>query len=318
MGFMVAVPRVWEKLHAGLQQACKAQPTLRQSPAALKGLLGLEQVKSALTGAAPIDAELLKFFDSIKLPIYEVYGMTENSAYSHCNLAGRRRIGSVGPALTDEGADSKLSAGTSEICCWSRGVMMGYMYDPEKSMQAFDDEGYLRTGDVGSVDADGFTFITGRIKELIITAGGENCAPVLLEDAIKHRLPAISNAVMIGDRQKYLIALLTLKLEPDGNGGFTNKLAPEALAVDPRSKTVEEAMRSEAWRDYIQKGIDIANDAAISRAQTTRKWALLPGDFTAVGDNPELTPTMKLKREVVQKKFMDRIREAYATDFISL
>merc|ERR1719433_1660636 len=119
---------------------------------------------------------------------------------------------------------------------------MGYMYMPEKSADTFDDEGFLRTGDVG-VEKDGFTFITGRIKEMIITAGGENMAPVLLESAIKEELPALSNVVMIGDRQKYLIALMTVKLEPDGRGGFLNKLDPSAKAVDPACETYEDILR---------------------------------------------------------------------------
>lgn len=312
----LAVPRVWEKFHAALEPAIKAQPALKQKPQALKELLGLDQVKQVMTGAAPITREIMDFFDGIQLPIYEIYGMTENTAYSHFNLAGRRRLGSVGPELADEGAGSKIAPGSGEICTWSRAVMMGYMYDPEKSAQAFDDEGYLRTGDVGRVDEDGFTFITGRIKELIITAGGENCAPVLLEEAITSRLPAISNAVMIGDRQKYLVALLTLKLEPDGRGGFLDRLAPEALAVDPKCKTAADALRSEVWRQYIQKGVDEANEAAVSRAQSTRKWVILPGDFVPVGENPELTPTMKLRREVVRKKYEAVIKDIYAADYM--
>merc|ERR1712039_1091238 len=141
-----------------------------------------------------------------------------------------------------------------EICTWSRGLMMGYMYMPEKTADTFDDEGYLKTGDIGEV-RDGLTSITGRIKEMIITAGGENCAPVLLESAIKLLLPALSNVVMIGDKQKYLIALMTLKLEPDTSGGFTDKLAPEALVVDPTCKTFHEAQHSPIWKDYLAKGI---------------------------------------------------------------
>merc|ERR1719356_790297 len=113
---------------------------------------------------------------------------------------------------------------------------MGYMYMPEKSAEAFDDEGFLRTGDVGE-EREGFTFITGRIKEMIITAGGENMAPVLLEDQIKEELPALSNVMMVGDRQKYLIALMTIKLMPDGKGGFLDDLDPAAAAVDPACKT---------------------------------------------------------------------------------
>merc|ERR1712217_74216 len=189
-----------------------------------------------------------------------------------------------------------------EICTWSRGLMMGYMYMPEK------------TGDIGEV-RDGFTFITGRIKEMIITGGGENCAPVLLESAIKLVLPAVSNVVMIGDKQKYLIALLTLKLEPNAVGGFTNKLTAEALTVDPTCKTFEEAQKSEVWKQYLNRGIEEANKVAISRAQHTRKFHVLPGDFSPVGELPELTPTMKLRREIIVKKYNDEIRAVYGEDF---
>merc|ERR1719284_784984 len=205
----------------------------------LRAVLGLDQVRVSVTGAAPISKDIMEFFDTLHMPLLEVYGMTENTAYSHFNHKNKRRIGSVGPALVDEGAGAKIDAETGEIRTWSRGVMMGYMYMPEKTADTFDDEGFLCTGDIGEV-RDGFTFITGRIKEMIITGGGENCAPVLLESAIKERLPALSNVVMIGDKQKYLIALLTLKLEPNATGGFTDKLTAEALAVDPACKTFAE------------------------------------------------------------------------------
>merc|ERR1711879_797225 len=200
--------------------------------------------------------------------------------------------------------------------CWSRAVMMGYMYMPEKTMDTFDDEGFLRTGDVG-VEKDGFTYITGRIKEMIITAGGENMAPVLLENAIKERLPALSNVVMIGDRQKYLIALMTLKLKPDGKGGFTDELDADALAVDPSCKTHADVQKSEIWKRYLAQGIEDANKVAVSRAQHTRKYTILATDFSPVGANSELTPTMKLKREVVARKYIDAIRQCYGTDYMA-
>merc|ERR1712118_605132 len=117
------------------------------------------------------------------------------------------------------------------------------MYLPEKTADTFDDEGFLRTGDIGE-ERDGFTFITGRIKEMIITAGGVNVAPVLIEQLVKERLPGVSNCVVIGDKQKYLIALLTLKQEPNAVGGFTDKLFAEAAAVDPACKTFAEAQAS--------------------------------------------------------------------------
>lgn len=313
---LMGVPRVWEKLSLGLQGILKAKPELKSNPQALRGVLGLEQVRASTTGAAPIAREIQDFFEGIGMPLYEVYGMTENAAYSHFNQKGKRMVGSVGPALTDEGAGAKLATGTNEICTWSRGVMMGYMYMPEKTADTFDDEGFLRTGDIGEV-RDGFTMITGRIKEMIITAGGENCAPVLLEEEIKARLPGVSNVVMIGDRQKYLIALITLKLDPNATGGFTNKLAPQALAVDPACTTFEEALKSPIWKQYVDQGIEGANKVAVSRAQHTRKYAILAGDFSPVGETPELTPTMKLRREVFHKKYLDVIKSTYGDDFQS-
>jgi len=312
----LGVPRVWEKLALGLQGVLKAKPELKSNPQALRGVLGLENVRVSTTGAAPIAREIQEFFESIGQPLYEVYGMTENTAYSHFNQKGKRMIGSVGPALTHEGAGSKLAVGTGEICTWSRGVMMGYMYMPEKTAETFDDEGFLRTGDIGEI-RDGFTLITGRIKEMIITAGGENCAPVLLEEEIKARCSAVSNVVMIGDRQKYLIALITLKVEPNATGGFTNQLAPQAMAVDPACKTFEDAQKSAIWKQYLDQGIEGANSVAVSRAQHTRKYTLIAGDFSPVGETPELTPTMKLRREVFHKKYLDVIKTTYGDDFQS-
>eukprot|EP00928_Gymnodinium_smaydae_P048421 TRINITY_DN32372_c0_g1_i1.p1 TRINITY_DN32372_c0_g1~~TRINITY_DN32372_c0_g1_i1.p1 ORF type:complete len:658 (+),score=116.86 TRINITY_DN32372_c0_g1_i1:51-2024(+) len=311
----VGVPRVWEKFYAGLGHLLKAKPELKSNPTAVKAFLGLEQIRFATTGAAPIAEDVMRFFDSIELPLYEIYGMTENTAYSHYNFKGKRRIGSVGPQLVDEGAGAKVDKESGEIRTWSRAVMMGYMYMPEKTKDTFDDEGFLRTGDVG-VERDGFTFITGRIKEMIITAGGENMAPVLLEAAIKERLPALSNVVMIGDRQKYLIALMTVKLEPDGRGGFTNKLDPNAQVVDPACSTFEDVQKSKIWATYVAQGIEDSNKMAISRAQHTRKYILLSGDFSPVGESCELTPTMKLKRDVVAKKFLHEIKRCYGEDYM--
>jgi len=311
----LGVPRVWEKFYIGLNQLLKTKPELKSNPTAVKAFLGLDKLRCATTGAAPIATEIMTFFDTIELPISEIYGMTENAAYSHLNYKGMRRIGSVGPALCDDGAGSKIAEGSGEICCWSRGVMMGYMYMPEKTADTFDEEGFLRTGDVGE-EREGFTFITGRIKEMIITAGGENMAPVLLENQIKEQLPALSNVMMVGDRQRYLIALITIKLMPDGKGGFTDELDPMAAAVDPACKTFADTQSSQVWADHLAKGIETANSKAASRAQQTRRYCVLPGDFSPVGEAPELTPTMKLKRDIVQKKYMDAIKKTYGEDFM--
>ena len=133
--------------------------------------------------------------------------------------------------------------------------MMGYMYNEEKTVDTLDDEGFLKTGDIGEVDKEGFLFITGRIKEMIITAGGENMAPVILEEEIKKQIPGVANCMMIGDKQKYLIALLTLKLEPNPKGGFTDKLTLDAAKMDSKAQTVEEVLSSDVWKSYLDYGI---------------------------------------------------------------
>jgi len=202
-----------------------------------------------------------------------------------------------------------------EICYRGRHIMMGYMKDPTKTAEAIDPEGWLHSGDVGVLDADGLLHITGRIKELIITAGGENIAPVPIEDKLKALLPAISNAMMVGDKRKYNVVLLTLKTQLDPETATsTGKLIGDASRVSSATTDAaaiaESKNKGSAWQAYLQGGLDILNKQhAVSNAQKIQKFEVVPGDFSEKGG--ELTATLKLKRSVAAEKYAAVIEALY-------
>ena len=242
------VPRVWEKIYEKMQQvgretkgvkksistwakAIGAETNARRSrgdytaplgyPVAnavvfkkVKGVLGLDRAKFFLSGAAPIAPEVLKYFHSLDIVITEIYGMSESSGPHTYGVPKCFRLGSTGKTM--DGVYTKLDKpdgdGNGEVCMSGRNVCMGYLLMEEKTHETIDDDGWLHSGDIGKLDKDGFLFITGRLKELIITAGGENIPPVAIEDIVKGELPCISNAMLIGDKRKYLSMLLTLKV----------------------------------------------------------------------------------------------------------
>lgn len=160
----------------------------------------------------------------------------------------------------------------------------------------------------------GFITITGRIKELIITAGGENVAPVLIEEAMKEAMPALSHCMVIGDKRKFLSILFCLQVEMDENGAATNKLTGAALdtskEIGSDAVTTQEVRKCDQWKKYFNEGMQAANLKAISRAQRVAKWFLLDTDFTEPGG--ELTPTMKLKRSVAAEKYKAEIEDIYS------
>ena len=176
--------------------------------------MGLECAKTMISGAAPISMETLNLFMSLGLPLCETYGMSETTGPHTLGTFSKNRCYSVGPI--NELNHTKIrnkdeKDGTGEVCMKGRHVFMGYLNDEAKTAESFDEEGYLRSGDIGTI-TDEFLFITGRLKELIITAGGENIAPTPIEASLKAELPnLISNSILIGDRRKYLSILVTLK-----------------------------------------------------------------------------------------------------------
>lgn len=282
--------------------------------------LGLDHCLEFYVSAAPIDIKILKYFHSLDIPILEVYGLSECTGPHLANQYNAFKLGSVGRPML--GTDTKIDEDTGELCIRGRNTFAGFMDLPEMTQEAFDNEGFLRTGDIVTVDQDtnskipgqsGFYSITGRIKELIITAGGENIPPVLIETEIKHALPVLSNAMVIGDKRKFLSVLISLHVEMNADGAPSNRLAGISLDtckdIGSAAKTTDEARKDPKWQFYIENGINRANEKATSRAQRVGKWALIDTDFSEKGG--ELTPTMKLRRSVAVEKYKDTINAMY-------
>jgi long-chain-fatty-acid--CoA ligase ACSBG len=277
--------------------------------------LGFDECTSFFTGAAPTSKETFMFFGALGISISELYGMSECTGPQTISRPNYRRLGSCGASIPStelkiDHVDGRDKPGEGEICYRGRHIMMGYMKDAHKTQEAIDSEGFLHSGDVGRVDQNGLLYITGRIKELLITAGGENIAPVPIEESVKKELPAIANCMLVGDRRKFNSLLVTLKTEPDlDSGAFTDKLIGDAANVSP-AKSVQQAMKDPAWRKYVQAGVDRANKQATSRACYIQKFVILPTDFSVPGG--ELTPTLKVKRAVVCEKYKDVIEAMYS------
>ena len=276
--------------------------------------LGLDQARVCLTGAAPIMKHTLDYFGMVGIHILEVYGMSENTGPQNVCQSNYFKAGTCGRPIP--GVEIKIDhvagrdkEGEGEICFRGRHVMMGYLNNMAKTKESIDEDGWLHSGDVGAIDPKtDLLSITGRIKELIITAGGENIAPVPVEDALKSFLPAISNVMMVGDKRKYNTMLVTLRQVPEGEG-FTEKLFGASLEVNPNVKTVKEAQNDAKWKTYIEGGIAKYNKTAVSNAQRIQKFKILDTDFSVPGG--ELTGTQKLKRPFVVQKYASVIESMY-------
>eukprot|EP00095_Tigriopus_kingsejongensis_P011076 snap_masked-scaffold23_size669530-processed-gene-5.1 protein:Tk11076 transcript:snap_masked-scaffold23_size669530-processed-gene-5.1-mRNA-1 annotation:"hypothetical protein LOTGIDRAFT_234625" len=278
----------------------------------VKAALGLQNCDVFYSAAAPLAPNIIEYFMSLDMRVLEIYGMSECSGPQASNVLHHQRVGSIGKTL--EGFHSKIDPEESEIRLLGRNIMMGYLGDETKTLAAFDAEGWLKSGDIGREDPDDFLFITGRLKEILITAGGENVAPILIENTLKKHLPAISNVMVIGDKRKFLSCLLTLKVEVDQDSMEPlNTLSKPVLEwceeIGSKAKTAQEAIDDDVVRRAIQEGINRANEEAISNAQRVQKWKLIPKDFSIPGG--ELGPTMKLKRHVVLEYYANQITAIY-------
>ena len=256
----------------------------------LKVALGLDRARVLSSGAAPIAPDVLAFFASIDLPIREIYGQSEDCGPTSYNMPGKTRIGSVGPPLP--GLEVKI-ADDGEILVRGPNVFMGYFKEPQATAETIKD-GWLCSGDLGTLDKDGFLTITGRKKEIIITAGGKNIAPKNIEAALKET-PLISEAIVIGDRKKFLSALVTI------DEAAAQKLAPDVAA--------DKLADAPAIRAAIQKQVDQVNET-LARVEQIKKFTVLPRAFTIAAG--ELTPTMKLKRKVISQRYESEINAMYA------
>jgi long-chain acyl-CoA synthetase len=324
------VPRVWEKFYEGIRpKLAAASPTRRriaawaqdvglranrlrmigQTPSGvlaaqyalarklvfskvLQGT-GLDQARVVASGAAPLSRDVLDFFAGFDLLIQEVYGQSEDSGPATFNRDGAVKFGTVGQPIPD--VEIRI-AEDGEILVRGPNVFSGYHKDPVATAEAIVD-GWLHTGDLGSFDAFGFLSITGRKKEIIITAGGKNISPNNIEDALKS-IPLVNDAVVVGDRRKYLAALLSLK--PDVAAAFA--------AAHGISGPLEE---SAAVRAELQAGVDRVN-GEFARVEGVRRFAILPRSLSL--EAGELTPTMKTRRSVVAKNFAREIEALYSED----
>eukprot|EP00903_Cladosiphon_okamuranus_P010212 g9671.t1 len=287
----------------------------------VKANLGLDQAVNCFTAAAPISADIIEYFASLNIHILELFGQSECTGPHTFNTPEGWKIGTCGRPML--GTESKIVPDTGELCYRGRHIFMGYMHNPEKTAETIDEDGWMHSGDVAAFDEDedprvegpsGFMRITGRIKELIITAGGENVPPVLIENEFKTELPCIGNCMVIGDKRKYLTILIALRSEVDEDGLPTKKLAGDSLTacekIGSTATTIEEAKADPKWTEYINAAMQACNKRTTSNAQKVAKWALLPNDFSVEGG--ELTPTLKLKRGPAAEKYSDIIEALYA------
>ncbi|KAG5306071.1 ACBG2 ligase, partial [Acromyrmex insinuator] len=283
----------------------------------VKAALGLNKCQIFITAAAPLNINIKKYFLSLDIPLLEIYGMSECGGHTLIDI-NKYSMGGVGKTLP--GLCTKLynidEHGEGEICMSGRHIFMGYLNAPEITKEAKDENGWLHSGDLGKLDSNENLFITGRIKDLIITSGGENVASYNIEQSILSELPYLSNAMIIGDRRKYLTVLVTLKSNiNEETGAPLDTLAPDVLkwaqSIGSSAKTVTEVISSRDTTIYeeIDKAIKRANMQAISNAQKVQKFEILPHDFSI--PTGELGPTLKLKKNVVQKMYVDLIDKMY-------
>jgi long-subunit acyl-CoA synthetase (AMP-forming) len=249
-----------------------------------------------VTAAAPISKDTLEFFLSLGIPILEVYGMSECTGPGTYSPPDAYRTACAGIVIP--GGEIKI-ADDGEVLMRGPHVFRGYFKDPESTRAALDEDGWLHSGDIGTIDGDGYLKITDRKKDLLITAGGENIAPQLIEGILKS-IPVVGQAVVVGDRRQYLAALLTLDPE---------RVAKEAQEIGSPARDAATAAECPLFKSHLQAQIDLVNEK-LARVQTIKRFRIISGEFTI--DGGELTPTMKIKRKVVSEKYKDEIAALYA------
>jgi long-chain acyl-CoA synthetase len=326
--FILSVPRVFEKIYNSAEQkataegkgkifATAADTAIAWSTALDNGGAGLGlrlrhavfdrlvygklraamggQVLYAVSGGAPLGTRLGHFFRGIGVTVLEGYGLTETTAPATVNIPERVKIGTVGPPLPGVGI---RIADDGEVLIRGNNVFASYHNNADATSAALQD-GWFHTGDIGELDEDGYLRITGRKKELLVTAGGKNVAPAVLEDRLRAH-PLVSQCIVVGDQKPFIAARVTL--DPEMYPAWAKNNGIEGV-------TLEQARTNDVVRAEIQRAVDDANKA-VSKAESIRKFAILEGDFTE--ENGYLTPSMKLKRNIVLKDFHDDVEAIYA------
>ncbi|MFN9474748.1 AMP-dependent synthetase/ligase [Acidovorax sp.] len=328
-----AVPRVWEKFYSGVMIALKESTRLQQAAYAwsigvgtriaeqvlagqpvgagqklqfrlarwlaldnVRKLIGIHRARFLVTGAAPISPDLVKWYLALGVPMLEVWGMTETCGAATGVPASRIKPGSIGPAAGYN--EVRVDPATGEIQVRGPNVFKGYLNLPEKTAETISPDGWLHTGDVGVIDADGYLRITDRMKDIIITAGGKNITPSELENELKFS-PYVTDAVVIGDARPYLTVIIMIDQE---------NVEKYAQDHDVPFSNYASLTRATEVQALIQAEVDRVNKR-FARVEQIKKFFLLDTQLSA--EDEELTPTMKLKRKLVQQKYADRIEAMY-------
>ncbi|HEY6789760.1 MAG TPA: AMP-binding protein [Trebonia sp.] len=297
------IPRVWEKLYTAIRVGLAelgmpdaTSQTIAPLPDEIKKAIlakpGLDACLVASSGSAPLDPEIIAFFRALGLPLTEGWGMTELSNAATLAAPDNARVGTVGTRLP--GVETRI-ADDGEILIRGPIVMAGYYKDPERTAEAVDSDGWLHTGDIGVLDEDGYLRITDRKKELIITSGGKNISPALIEYHLQ-RHPLIGQACAIGDRRNYVTALLVLDAE-----------AVRAWAAEQGITAADPAKSPEVLAE-VERAVAEAN-SHLARVEQVRRYAVLRREWTS--DSGELTPTLKKRRRVITERYADEIDLLY-------
>jgi long-chain acyl-CoA synthetase len=316
----IGVPRIYEKIYSNLKAAIDSKAILRIGlklpflsnifKQKLKEAVGLVNVRYAATGAAPINPDILRLFHRLEIPLYEGYGMTENTAVATSNHDGHNKIGTVG--IPVDGTEVKISD-DGEILLKGKHVMKGYFNNIEATNKDLI-EGWLHTGDIGKIDSDGFLSITGRKKEIYVSSGGKNIAPLVIEETMKS-ISIVSQCFLVGDGRKYCSALLTLDIGVilRDKVGIETHLIPKdpgaqiSLLQEKGEKLEDYTENKDIFKD-IEKSV-IKLNAQFSNPEQIKKISILPRDFTI--DDGELTPTLKIRRKQITDNWLSVIESMY-------
>ncbi|MFL3008412.1 MAG: AMP-dependent synthetase/ligase [Candidatus Neomarinimicrobiota bacterium] len=318
--FFISVPRIYEKVYSNFKSAIDSNSILKfglKVPGLssifknkLKQAAGFSEVRFAISGAAPINKNILKFFQEINIPLFEGYGMTENTAGASLNYYGNNKIGSVGKAIPN--TEIKIE-NDGEILLKGDHVMKGY-YNNNKATNETLIDNWLHTGDVGFLDKDGYLFITGRKKEIYVSSAGKNIAPLIIEETMKS-IPFISQCFLIGDNRKFCSALFTLDIGVILRDEI--KIELKNIPKDPSQQvkllsengySVEDFSNDKKIILKLQKEVDKLN-SNFSNPEQLKKFSLLNRDFSI--DYGELTPTMKIRRKQILENWSEIIESMY-------
>ena len=318
----IGVPRIYEKVYSNLVAGLGSKVKWLSIPV-LKGVvrkaakkkIGFSNLKYAITGAAPINADILHLFQKLDIPLFEGYGMTETTAGATIGYPGNNKIGTVGKAFVgDIRIDNPNETGDGEIQFRGRHIMKGYYNNPEATAETMTEDGWLKSGDLGREDSEGYISVTGRIKEIYVSSAGKNIAPLVIEETMKS-IPLVSQCMLIGDNRKYCSALFTLDVgailrDKHGmDGAKVPKDPAEQLAkLKEFGHELSEYTDSPEIHAEVQEHVDRLNEQ-FSNPEQLKKFTILPRDLSV--DHGELTPTLKIRRIQIRENWASEIEAMY-------